>query len=244
MRSRRHREVLTAKVISSELPILGKCSGTEVEYFNKFTKFSFSPVVGTDVIDLWSEAYHSTVDSVVNRHLNPGSSSVECLGESVHELRPPSGAMLELASQLPPWQKRGTGDLSRHDIAAVLLEFLRTYECALAERNYFLYSSVKRELDAGLPDDDVLLYRDVFTEAQEQREKIVHEVTVSRPALYRTLSWTAGVGNNILEAEVECLQRASLDIRNSLAIGAEAAACLPRVWDAKDTLRDISPRNP
>lgn len=42
-----------------------------------------------------------------------------------------------------------------------------------------------------------------------------------------------------LEAELECMQRMSIDIRNIAALSAETSACMPRTWYAKDALRDF-----
>ena len=45
-----------------------------------------------------------------------------------------------------------------------------------------------------------------------------------------------------LESGMECLARTSLDIRNALGLAAETAACLPRAWDARTSLRTPAPR--
>ena len=66
---------------------------------------------------------------------------------------------------------------------------------------------------------------------------IEDELTISRKALARTLQLiSVGQGIDIIEGELTCVQRASLDIRNAFALAAEAGSCLPRTFDVKDSL--------
>jgi hypothetical protein len=45
----------------------------------------------------------------------------------------------------------------------------------------------------------------------------------------------------LLGDAIQCLQEASVDILNNLNLATQASACLPRVWDAKTSLRTLAP---
>lgn len=72
------------------------------------------------------------------------------------------------------------------------------------------------------------------------RSAIINEErVVARVTLHRVLTLIGNFGRlRPLEAELECTQRLSLDIRNISALTAETSSCLPRIWNAKDVLRD------
>ena len=84
---------------------------------------------------------------------------------------------------------------------------------------------------------------EIFQEHAVQRGKIVEELATTRDTMHRLLSLIGGMERmRILTAELECVQRASLDARNAFGLAAETASCLPRVWDHKDPLRDYNQR--
>ena len=178
------------------------------------------------------------------------SKGIDCRSESAEGLLKPSLATARLACRLPPWEnKSDLNGLSRGDTPAVLLEYLRTYECALTERRQFLSTKVRDDMRIhGSLKNNILDLISFITseesafdkEYEDQRSKIENELAISRPTLNRALRIVSGIGKmHTLEAEIECFQRASLDLRNSFALGAETASCLPRVWDAQDSLRDF-----
>lgn len=222
-------------------PLLPKCSGVELqELFGIASGARGHP--DPDTIDVWSREYHRRVDEIISEHLSGGVLEPICDSETVGSFIPPGDKLLALAQQLPAWQKEaGQGGLSRHDIAPVLQEYLRLYECALVERNFFLPTEVVSELRSVYTRLGIspLEWSEVFTEFLDQRRKIGREVALARPILNRVLTTISGMERfQLLEAEVECLQRASIDARNAVAISAETASCLPRIWDSKDPLRD------
>lgn len=151
--------------------------------------------------------------------------------------------MLSLASQLPPWEESSRhAELGHSDTPAVLLEYLRTYECALMERYFFLFGDVNKEMREIFEREDMeLTWSEITQEFVEQERKIRYELSASRPALHRVLTATSGRGRmSGLDMEAECFYRASMDLRNAMAMAAEASACFPRVQDVKDPLRDPS----
>jgi len=134
--------------------------------------------------------------------------------------------------------------LSELDIGTVLLEYLRMYECALVERTLFLpnhtidQETKREEFISGniLPALQRML---VAVMAWTDRETIIEELLIARRSINRTVTMLSGYNRfNILNMELQCLQQASLDMRNGLALAADSASCLPRIWNAKDPLRD------
>jgi hypothetical protein len=145
------------------------------------------------------------------------------------------------------WKTVNTNSLylSQLDIGTVLMEYLRMYECALVERSYFLSShtldqETRREEALGLSNLITLLDRSLVTlAAWNDREAILEELLIARRSIHRTVTLLGGYNRfGILNMELQCLQQASLDARNGLALAADAASCMPRIWNAKDTLRD------
>jgi len=170
------------------------------------------------------------------------SKGIDCRSESAEGLLKPSLTTARLACRLAPWEnKKDLDDLSRVDTTTVLLEFLRTYECALMERGQFLTTGTREDLRTfGEIVNNILKVVSFNKEYKDQKEKIERELSISRPALHRAIRIVSGIGKmHTLEAEIECFQRVSLDLRNSFALSAETASCMPRVWDAQDSLRDI-----
>ncbi len=185
-----------------------------------------------DTIDAWSTQYHDTVRSIVDAvETRDVGTDVDCTNPQPLTALP---EVQTLAATLPPWQNGGAENLTPEDTAAVLLEHLRTYECALQKRNLHLSSSVLNELSVNrAPVDNTAR----FDEETDQRTKMNHELRVARPTLERTLTllgreWRTRQAT----ADMYCLQAISLDLRNAVALGAEAAACFPRVWDARNPL--------
>ncbi len=223
--------------------------------------------IAPDAVDIWSTCYHAMVESVIEEHLGnqpadnvmdilndcyshlgdievtPGEAhQLDCFAETPETLSPAGSLLKLLASQLAPWQHPDDLEaLTASDVGSVLNEYVRTYECALNERSFFRFPRVQEELASVSIRDffgNVSL-DEINKEALEEEHKITQEMQVARPALQRALSLIGGMERlKPLESEVECLQRASLDIRNSFALSAETASCMPRAWDARDALRD------
>ena len=175
---------------------------------------------------------------------------IDCLSDSVEGMLKPSLTTMRLACRLPPWEDKEDLDmLSKSDTSTVLLEFLRTYECALLERRQFLVTGVREDLRVfGSIKNNVLDLISFISgadtafdkEYEDQWGKINKELDIARPTLNRAIKIASGKGKlDALDGEIECLQRLSLDLRNAFALGAESASCMPRVWDAKDSLRDF-----
>ena len=143
-----------------------------------------------------------------------------------------------LAEKLPTWAK-GDLILSRFDTARVLLEYLRVYECALTEfDNFILFDTRQEEFDANGV-NFVYHLSELLDDSVKRADVIIQERLIARRALHRALTLIGAFERlRPVEAELECMQRFSLDVRNVAALTAEASACMPRAWNAKDTLRD------
>lgn len=202
-----------------------------------------------DIVDFWSSLYHYNVDEMVTYHVGGNTSvpeyeqAVKCEEENEGASYPPGPIMTQVAMQLPPWKDATDfAQLSESDIGAVLLEYLAGYECALWERRFYL--STKVIVDEFKLRDFLTIPRlntwNVLEEIADQRAKIDRELITARKAANRTLVYLSGYSRlGQLDRELQCLQRASLDLRNVLAVMAETSSCLPRIWSAKDPLRDI-----
>lgn len=206
--------------------------------------------------DAWGPTYHKNVNEIVeyffgkptddNLALRQSSAIAASCGNGgggdVHV----SPKLSTIAKGLEPWAGSSTAFQSS-DIAPVLLEYLRVYECSLAERSTELPLAIWREESArrgGLPGGitaNPIEYQNLLTMWYEQKNTINHELSISRPTLERVLALMGTVNmTRMVVQDTECLQRASLDIRNVIALSADAAACLPRIWNAKDPLRNPS----
>ncbi|MBU0766279.1 hypothetical protein KKF55_00630 [Patescibacteria group bacterium] len=150
--------------------------------------------------------------------------------------------------------------LSQLDVGTVLLEYLQMYECALVERSLFLARDTYKQeqgrekklisLKNGAAGDVLeALVRILKRRPLEwgryinfvigDRQIILQELTIARRSLERTLTFLSGFNHlRPIDMELTCLQQASLDVRNGLALAADASSCLPRVWNNKDVLRD------
>lgn len=177
----------------------------------------------------WPATYYQLVDSVVEAHWesikNIGQQPLSCL--SPDSALPPTTELKSLAGRLPPWQREPSllKNLSETDMGTVLLEFLREYECVLHEQEDMLPVRY-------------FIFDDEFGELSKMIEG---ELRLSRPGLERTLRTLSGFDRlQPLLAEIECLKRASLDLRNVLGLAAEAGSCLPKIEDGHTSIR-LSP---
>lgn len=197
-------------------------------------------------IKKWPETYHATVSKVIEAHMkqagDASSAQITCTGDDYSSMMKPTDELQSLASTLPPWKGKKVSEL---ELAPVLLEYLRTYECSLQEKKYFLYlSPLEQESGASSEPAKDLPLGDYVTQVTEESEIIERELASARPILERTLTLAGGLDRfRPLAMDVECINRASLDLRNVLGLTAEASACMPRIWDARGSLRDPPQRS-
>lgn len=199
-------------------------------------------------LDSMTGVYHSTVGRVVNAHLNELTSistrPLQCTANDYRGLLQPSAPLQDLANQLPEWGP--SRPVSEADLAAVLLEYVRVYECSLLQRAQFLNIFILREQGTLQETIDGFGLQTIPThtlskESARQAELIRVELATARPALERTLALLGGIDRlRPLAAELECLKRASLDLRNVTGLAAEAASCMPKIWDSRGSLRDLT----
>lgn len=214
-----------------EHPILAPCSRNDERY----AQLGFADLY----IEELPDEYHGRVDRVLEEYLEP--LDLTCDAENYAELMKPGEELESLANALPTWAS-GDVELSRFDTARVLLEYLRVYECALTEfEGFLLFDTALEEFDINGP-EYVYHLGGLVKDGFKRIELIRHEQLVARRALHRALTMIGAFERlRPIEAELECMQRVSLDMRNIAALTAETSACLPRAWNAKDTLRDMEP---
>ncbi len=217
-----------------EHPILAPCSRFE----DRYQHLGFTETQ----IDEWPDIYHNRVDRIVEEYLKPVELS--CAAENYVAFMKPGGELTDLAASLPTWNDPKV-PLSRFDTSRVLLEYLRIYECALTEFDHFRsYGTAKEEFREEFGPGDVTAFFDFFfsdlmVNTKERGDIINRERIVARKSLQRVLTLMGAFDRlRPLDGELECMQRFSIDVRNISALSAETSACLPRVWNAKDVLRD------
>lgn len=185
--------------------------------------------------DEWADLYHKQVDRVIEAHIRTmqhlGETELRCTDPDFATRIPASDPLLEVTKMMPAWEDK-EGGIFESDMQVVLLEFLRVYECSMNEEDIFL---------------PVILTKDIFMSRGKYNEKmasiratIAREKVLARESLNRTFSLINGFDRlRPLALDIECLKRASLDLRNVLGIASDISSCLPRIWDAKGSLRDL-----
>lgn len=198
--------------------------------------------------DEWPDAYHKKVSKVIEAHIKTlqsiNTEQLTCTSDDYSGLTKPTPALRELAESLPPWKdEEALNKLSEADIGTVLLEYLRIYECSLNERrNNVLALRVQKESASEGSSTGLLTDRgEIDTEKELQENIIERELLIAKPTLERTLTVIGGQDRlRPLSVTIECLKRASLDMRNVLGLNAQVAACMPRARDARGSLRDLA----
>jgi hypothetical protein len=215
-------------------PLLAPCSRFDARYEN----LPFKSKNFTD----WPKEYNDKVQAIVEEHMNY-TMNASCGAGDVNALLAPRSSLQELADKLPTWKGSNKPPLRQSDIGLVLMEFLNMYECALKERFFFLsYDSLelKKQQMSEAGKNDAITYPEITREMENGLALIRRELAVSRKTLTRTLLVIGGMNRLLpLDLDLRCIAGASMDLRNAAALAAEASACLPRVWNAKDPLRDI-----
>lgn len=243
------KQLLLAGVAAA---LLAGCGLNERDAGNSILKLpecsNADTVFATLQVDAMTNVYHSTVGRVVSAHLDEladiHTRPLQCTADDYRELLQPSSALQDLANQMPEWGP--SRQVSEADLASVLLEYLRVYECSLLQRAQFLNVFVLREQGTLREAADGVALQTINThelskESARQAELIRTEIASARPALERTLAFLGGIDRlRPLAAELECLKRASLDLRNVTGLAAEAASCMPKIWDSRGSLRDLS----
>lgn len=179
--------------------------------------------------DEWVDTYHSTVGSVVDELL--GAQEQPVCSES--DVSPPAGdALTTLAATLPPWEEEFQQEtLDQADAGAVLLEYVRTYECALLHERDFTQLHIAQEAEE---EGRSLDQGELFEESAERERIIGRELEVARRSLDRTFTLLTGIQRlSPLTQGMHCLALSSQDIRNVTGLFAETSSCLPKVYDAR-----------
>lgn len=187
----------------------------------------------------WSRDFNRAIDKIVTADLRRQEEGGRVICNTNNEaFLPPTPALREIARELPPWSPdRNPGalrQLSESDVGAVLIELLRTYECSLREYRFFLPSE---PLIGGEEDSSPLYIGDYLEEIVESDDIIAQGLVLARANVRRTIALLGPLGLlQPLQDELTCIQRLSLDLRNTLGLTAEVSSCLPRTWDTRGSL--------
>lgn len=239
-------------------PILTKCSSESGLFTDPLLidPALIDPVHGEPIEEKWKDEYHNRVDRVVDEYIGSleiDKSTIDCSALDPSQFNVAGSEMLNLASELEPWKKPSELlKLTKNDTSAVLLEYLREYECVMEERRQqvlYLSGKDKQAHEDETDNEELLWYQPLQGELAEtviidaeigdgKREKS----GVARESLNRTLLYMKNLNPLMpVMVEAECLQRISLEARNAIALSAEAVSCMPRMTNAKDILRDDEP---
>jgi hypothetical protein len=188
----------------------------------------------------WKKTYHGSVSKAVGAHMKQASAfaslPIKCTEDDYANLLPASAELKTIARMVPQWSAGGAADkLTETDMGTVLLEFLRVYECSMNERKASLPIYIQRAGGAALE------HGELNKKQSEEVRTMDEELTIARASLERTLALVGGYDRlRPLALDIECIKRASLDMRNVLGLAADASACLPRIWDARQSLQDLA----
>lgn len=225
-------------------PRLGACTRLDTDIFDN-KKFEDWETIYDDLVDKEVEEFigERLSDPFAQRR----TTAAACTSDDPAQFLPAPDTIQSLAMRLEPWRDLGATPepFTQADIAPVLLELLRVYECAHVERMLFLPMEIisdehqQRSLLPGGYYANPLAYNNLYRNMQKDVDTTVERIAIARPTLEHILDLLGGlIRLRMLESEFECIERASLDLNAAMALGAEASACLPRVWNAKDPLRD------
>lgn len=189
--------------------------------------------------DEWADLYHGKVSAAVESHLdtlrNASELPLQCTAEEYADVVPATTALREIAAYLPGYREGNKLEsLNEADIGAVMLEFLRVYECSMLERKSYLLIRIPQE-------EGTMMSWELLDIKKEQEQKIDDELNVSRATMEKTMALVGGYDRlRPLALDVECIKRASLDLRNVLGLASDASSCLPKAWDTHGSLRDLA----
>jgi hypothetical protein len=183
---------------------------------------------GEDVtrVASWAKTYHERVHDIVDEYVGYLQRGGSC-GENTAVT--PLPLLDALAKDLK------IENVSAETMPTILLRYLEVYEQALASQSL-------ASVAIAVGNDKVSTITELDTVITRERAEIGEQLALARPTLHRTLLYLSGYGRFVpLGDAIQCLQEASVDILNNLNLATQASACLPRVWDAKTSLRTLAP---
>ncbi len=196
-------------------------------------------------VERWKDEFNKKMNDLVRAHLASAEKRTTCTSSPTVEA---TDEERMLALRLSPW-KDGAA-LTASDFSAVVLEYLRAYTCTLNGRASMMMSEVawdaEEEDKLGSFDlfepgsEDPLLYT-IAMEARREELLVKEELAIAPRTVHRLLRYVAALDRlRPVEASLRCLERASLDIRNILALNADASACM-EARKGQSSLRDLAP---
>jgi hypothetical protein len=226
--------------------LLASCAGTDTKRDYGIERLSScsieeSPFKGTPFSE-WASTYHQTVSGVIGADVQSLSNAI--CPDTDSKLPAPTDQLKALAAQLPPWQSAPRRNLlSEADMGSVLLEYLRTYECAMLEYRTFFYPELVKNAastSSATSSAHAMTITEFNTLRAQRERQISDELRVARQSLHRTLGLTGRLSRlRPVFYDINCFVAASLDLRNQLGLAAEVGSCLPRIRDAHNSLRDL-----
>lgn len=199
----------------------------------------------------WVETYHRRVSEVVDEYftMNDEDFVLDCTLSDTGDGSPVAqagSALQSLALELPPWAD-GTRIVTKLSTGDVLRHYLDAYLCSLHEMRYRIevtsdgaYASDSSASQSSTSSLQYMDRGDLNNWVEADREVIDRELETAGPALERVLTlMSADHRTSALKAQLQCILRASTDLRNALALFSEATACVGRLWDTQGIFRDF-----
>lgn len=198
-----------------------------------------------NIVKAWSLSFHRRMNQLVEAHLKQTDSPISC---DAGIRMAPSEDLKKLAERLPQWKDSAhLENLSESDMPVVALAYLESYECTLKERDLATmatsYQSLTSPEENSSETGDAVPVSTLNDANMKEQGLLQTELLLARPTVHRVLTALSGRTRltPILNA-LQCLQLASIDIRNALSLAAQVASTLPRGWDVRTTLRNPAPQ--
>ena len=229
-----------------KFPVLSACSRYEFPIFESLDFMAFGPneeiLLSATELDSWRNQFHSTVNKLIEddigkltggehsalRQPNP---PLQCTANDYKSFYRPRGSLQTLANELPlwhtgteyPWDERtiaarilNNQRLTQLDMPAVLMEYLRMYECAHIERHLgqVVDTSAEewRRLEALEAFGFIQTFKMVLQAGElaqkvvEQREDSWYDLDIARTSVHRVLTLVAGINRlKLIDAELTCI---------------------------------------
>lgn len=126
--------------------------------------------------------------------------------------------------------------------AAVLAEYLREYECKMAELE--ASSAVLEPTDFGFSSKESEDYMERMSRAEWAARMFYENRIHARLAIERTIQALKSAEQHFqLTKDLVCLQRTTMDIQAEMTLLADTVSCLPKIWDAAMSIHDRKSSN-
>lgn len=209
----------------------------------------------TKVTELFSLRMNAIVDERLRLLNTPSAWSCIASGGVQQPLMPELQA---LADDMPGWhyvmQTAVLGSpqtlvnrkpVTWENFSSVALEFVREYECKLSELQDQAINVVLTDNDIENPDPAGLYSATLASRITNLIQLMTDERQRARTATERTINTLRSFEMHLpFTLQMHCMQRTAMDLKNTLALTADAVSCMPKIWDSVTSIHDPLPQQP